>query len=116
MSAATGAEQKTVTLEGVTIAPGVVETVVALAAEQTEGVAGVCGRNPLRRNVNAPAVDVALIDGGLTCGVHIVAYHGYVLPDLGKAVQEKVAEALEGQIGTRPSSVDVYIDGIEFED
>ncbi|MCL2491982.1 MAG: Asp23/Gls24 family envelope stress response protein [Coriobacteriia bacterium] len=108
--------QEDVTLDGITIAPGVVETVVALAAEQTEGVAGVCARSSIRRMGSAPAVDVALEDGELTCAVHIVAYYGYLLPELGHSVQSAVRCALDGQMGIKPASVDVFIDGIEFED
>jgi len=104
-----------VTLDGVTIAPGVVETIVVLAAEQTEGVAGVVCHSSLRRMSNTPAVDVALIDGELACSIHIVAYYGFVLPELGKAVQENISSALDGQMGMVPRRVDVFIDGIEFE-
>jgi len=113
--AAQGSGQGSVMLDGVTIAPGVVETIVALASKQTEGVAGVCGRSPLRKKATAPAVDVALHDGELTCGVHIIARHGHVLPEVGKAVQEKVSYALDGQLGIAPAQVDVYIDGVSFE-
>jgi len=104
-----------VTLDGVTIAPGVVETIVALAAEQTEGVAGVVCRSTFRRKSSAPAVDVALIDDELSCKVHVVAYYGFVLPDLGCEIQQNIKQALDGQMGIRPKRVDVFIDGIEFE-
>jgi uncharacterized alkaline shock family protein YloU len=103
-----------VTLDGVTIAPGVVETIVVLAAEQTEGVAGVACRSSLRRMSNVPDVDVELIDDELTCSVHLVAEYGSVLPELGKAVQTSIASALDGQMGIRPARVDVFIDAIEF--
>ena len=109
----TGPEQ--LTLDGITIAPGVVETIVTLATQQTEGVGSVCGRPALRRKANAPAVEVALVDGGLTCAIHIVAYHGFVLPQLGENVKRAISEALDGQLGIRPTVIDVYIDGIEFE-
>jgi uncharacterized alkaline shock family protein YloU len=104
-----------VALDGITIAPGVVETIAALAAEQTEGVALVCGRPALRRKATAPAVEVALADGRLSCTIHIVAYYGAVLPELGKSVQQAVGDALEGQVGIRPALIDIYIDSILFE-
>jgi len=105
----------TVTLDGVTIAPGVVETVVALAAEQTEGVAGVVCRSTFRRKSSAPAVEVALVDDELTCRVHVVALYGVELPALGRDIQQNVMQALDGQMGIRPHRVDVFIDGIQFE-
>ena len=108
--------QDEVMLDGITIAPGVVETIIALAAEQTEGVAGVCARSSLRRMGSIPAIEVALVDDELYCSAHIVAYYGYNLPQLGKDVRQNVAFALDAQMGISPSRVDVYIDGIEFED
>jgi len=115
MSATAGSTQKSVMLDGVTIAPGVVETVAALAAEQTEGVAGVCGKNTLRKKAGSLGVEVARVEGNLTVAVHIVVHYGCVLPEVGQAVQRAVLDALDGQIGIRPDSVDIYIDGIVFE-
>jgi uncharacterized alkaline shock family protein YloU len=116
MSALLGQESDAVSFNGITIAPGVVETIVALAASQVEGVASVRGRSPLRKKEAAPDVDVALVDGNLTCAVHIIAQYGHVLPQVGKNVQEGIADALDAQMGIRPTDIDVFIDGIQFED
>ena len=103
------------TLDGVTIAPGVVEMVTAIATEEVEGVAAVCGRTSLRRRSTVPAVDVELVDDTLTCSVHVVAVYGYVLHELGKEVQQAISHALEAQMGIRPSRVDVFIDDVAFD-
>jgi uncharacterized alkaline shock family protein YloU len=116
MSVFQGQESDVVSFNGITIAPGVVETIVALAASQVAGVASVCGRSPLRKKEVAPDVDVAMVDGGLTCAIHVIAQYGHVLPQLGKDVQAEVANALDAQMGLRPTEVDVFIDGIAFED
>ncbi|MCL2818463.1 MAG: Asp23/Gls24 family envelope stress response protein [Actinomycetia bacterium] len=122
MSAAQGTgplpslQHEQVKLDGITIAPGVVETIVVLAAEETEGVAGVCARSSIRKMGAVPAVDVALDDGVMTCDLHLIAYYGYVLPELGRDVQRNVRHALDAQVGIRPALIDVFFDGIEFED
>jgi uncharacterized alkaline shock family protein YloU len=107
---------RTVTLDGVTIAPGVVETIVGIAAEEVEGVAGVVFHSSIRRMGSVPAVDVLLVDGKIVCGVHIIADFGFNLPELGAEVQRAVSHALDGQMGIKPALVDVYIDGIAFTD
>jgi len=110
------ASHEPISLDGVTVAPGVVETIVALAAAQTKGVAGVCGRSALRKKrVTAPAVDVELIEGGLYVEIHLIVTYGFALTEVGKNVQHNVAVALDGQMGIVPAHIDVFIDGIEFE-
>ena len=41
---------------------------------------------------------------------------GYVLPDLAADVRRAVVDAVSTQVGATVSAVDIYIDGIQFED
>lgn len=106
----TGKEQ--ILLDGISVAPGVIETIAVLACEHVEGVTGVCARPALRKNATAPALEVAITDGDLTCSVHIQSRFGVELIELGKAVQNAICDAMEVQIGIRPSKVEVFIDSI----
>jgi uncharacterized alkaline shock family protein YloU len=102
-------------LEGLDIAPGVVETMVQLAAGQVDGV--VCidtsALGKLSRSIKA--VEVALDeDGRFVVTIHITALYGRPLRQLGAAVQDAVSDALESQTGHSASRVDVFIDAIQF--
>lgn len=102
-------------LEGLDIAPGVVETMVQLAAGQVEGVACV-ETSPLGKLArSAKATEVALDeDGRFVVTLHITANYGRPLRQLGAAVQDAVSDALESQTGHAASRVDVFIDAIQF--
>jgi len=102
-------------LEGLDIAPGVVETMVQLAAGQVDGV--VCidtsALGKLSRSIKA--VEVALDeDGRFVVTIHITALYGRPLRQLGAAVQDAISDALESQTGHSASRVDVFIDAIQF--
>lgn len=110
-------------IEGMTIAPGVVETIISLAARDVEGVASI-----------GPATTSGLMDligGGRpsTQGIEVTADEndelhvsirmdvksGNVLPDLAANVRRAVVDAVATQVGVKVASVDIYIDGIQFE-
>jgi uncharacterized alkaline shock family protein YloU len=102
-------------LEGLDIAPGVVETMVELAAGQVEGVACVetSALGKLSKSVKATEVSVA-DDGTFLASIHLSAYFGRPLRQLGAAVQDAVSDALESQTGQSASRVDVFIDAVVF--
>lgn len=102
-------------LEGLDIAPGVVETMVQLAAGQVEGVATV-ETSPLGKLSRATkTIDVALDDDGrFVVTLHVTALYGRPLRQLGAAIQDAVSDALESQTGHSASRVDVFIDAIQF--
>ena len=107
--------------EGLTIAPGVVETILAQAVLQVEGVCSVGApkvtdsllTSSKRRNpgqgilITAEAQAIKVI-------VHVKVYFGYRLPELASAVRRAVSETMVSQIGVKVSAVDVYIDSIAF--
>jgi len=102
-------------LEGLDIAPGVVETMVELATGQVEGVASV-GSSPLGKIAKvANSTEVSVDeDGGFDVTVHITAVYGRPLRQLGAAVQDAISDALESQTGHAASKVDVFIDAVVF--
>ena len=110
-------------IEGMTIAPGVVETIISLAARDVEGVASI-----------GPATTSGLMDligGGrpstqgievttdendeLHVSIRMDVKSGNVLPDLAANVRRAVVDAVATQVGVKVASVDIYIDGIQFE-
>lgn len=110
-------------VKGMAIAPGVVETIVSIAAKEVEGVAcvgtpaasgiaQVFGAKPSTQGIE---VDIDEQDK-LHVSVRLEVLYGYVLPDLADAVRASIADAVESQVGVEVGSIDVYIDGIQFAD
>jgi uncharacterized alkaline shock family protein YloU len=108
-------------LEGLGVAPGVLDTIVTVATESVEGVAavgapGIAGlvQKGARKGA-ARAVDVMASDAGeLAVTVHIPVHSGQRLRDVATAVQEAVTDALSSQVGTPVAGVDVFVDGLVF--
>ena len=108
-------------IDGMAIAPGVVETIVSIAANEVDGVASVgpSATSGLRAmfagKPSTQGIDIAVDDEEKLCiSVRIDVYYGHVLPDLAAQVRMAVADAVASQVGMQVSSVDVYIDGIQF--
>lgn len=109
-------------IEGMTLADGVVETVISIAVKNVEGVVNVgvpSASGILSALQSKPAtqgIDVAPTDDGtIAAGVHVEAQFGAILPELAEAIRQAVVDAVLTQVGLTVSSVDVYIDGIRFE-
>ena len=105
-------------LNGIGVAPGVLDTMVTLAAETVEGVAGICGAK-LQRMVSkgqgkGVSIDVAE-DGSIAVAVHVNVSYGRPVREIGRDVQAAVADALTSQTGERSVRVDVFVDGVSFE-
>jgi len=105
-------------LEGLDVAPGVIETIVTLAAEQVDGVA--CVDNPgiaglMQKAGRTKIVDIALADDGtFAVTLHLSASYGRPLRAIAADVQAAVADALLSQTGHSASTVDVFVDAIAF--
>lgn len=108
-------------LEGIGIAPGVLETIAQIAAESVEGVANIVppgsGLAGLVSKGASRGVSVEVgEDGTLTASVHISAYYGRPLHKVATAVQRAVTDALLTHTGQTIASVDVFVDGVVFPD
>lgn len=108
-------------IEGLGLAPGVLDTIVTVATEGVEGVAavgasGIAGlvQKGARKGA-ARAVDVCVgEDSALTVAVHIQVFHGQRIPTVAENVQAAVDDALSSQVGLSVESVDVFVDGLVF--
>ena len=110
-------------VDGMSLAPGVVETIISIAANEVEGVASVGSyatsglRSMLAAKPSTSGIETSVNDEGqLEVVLHIEVYYGQVLPDLAAKLREAVADALLVQVGVEVASVDVYVDGIQFSD
>ena len=109
-------------IDGMNIAPGVVETIVSIAVRDVEGVAGIGdsaasgllnftrGGKPSTQGIE---VDVDENDE-LHVSIRLHVMSGHVLPDVAAAVRQAIADAVNTQVGAKVGSVDVFIDGIQF--
>ena len=110
-------------IDGMAIAPGVVETIISLAARDVDGVASVGdpttsgimtfigGGKPSTQGIEIEKDDNDELH--VTLSLHVKS--GYVLPDLAANVRQAVSDAVNTQVGAKVSAVDVFIDGIQFE-
>ena len=88
----------------IAVPPAVLAQLVARAAESVDGVRV---RRPRR------GVSVELAGGGCRVSVALSARQGMQLPELGEAVQERIAEVVEGMLELEPRTVDVAIEEID---
>lgn len=109
-------------VDGLGIAAGVVDTIIALAAAEVEGVAGIGSGNSFsglkakfggRQSVST-GVEVSTFEDGISVGIRMQVFYGYRLTDVAAAVREAVADAVLSQVGTSVKAVDVFIDGVVF--
>lgn len=108
-------------VEGMALAPGVVETIASMAANDVEGVASVGPSSPnpilskLSNKSSNQGVEVSLDDDGkLQIAIHVEVYYGYSLPDLAAKLRQSISDAVTIQVGVPVGSIDVYIDAINF--
>lgn len=113
-------------VNGITIAPGVVETIVSLAAAEVPGVSGVGTAGPISaiaaalnagRSVPSAGIDLSVDeDSNVSVSLTIQAFYGYRLADVAGKVRVAVADALKAQIGADTVSVDIYVDALASEE
>jgi len=109
---------ESIQLEGLDVAPGVLETIAVLAAHDVDGVMcvpGVAGLAGLVQKGGGRGVSVTLDeDGTLRVILHLTMSYGAPLRDVASAVQRAVADALLTQTGQHVSAVDVFVDDVQF--
>ena len=102
-------------VEGMALAPGVVETIVSIAVSEVEGVACVGSAGAQGRGIRAVFGQKPSTQGiEITVNEDIEVYYGFVLPEVASSLRQAVADAVASQVGVEVASVDVYIDGIQF--
>ena len=113
-------------LDGIQIAPGVAETIISLATAEVDGVAGVGTAGTISAILSAfnagkaiPTAGIEITvddDNKVAVEITIQAYYGYRLVEVADNVRLAIADALKGQLGAEVASVDVYVDGLAFEE
>lgn len=108
-------------LEGLGLAPNVLDTIVTVATESVEGVAavgapGIAGlvQKGSRKGSSRAVAVAATEDGELQVTLHIQVTYGQKLREVASNVQCAVSDALSSQVGMPVAGVDVFIDGLVF--
>lgn|SRR5574340_1643471 len=107
-----------IALDGIGVAPGVLETIALVAAEGVEGVASIPGATGglagLVQKGTSRGVCVEVNGDTLVASVRICAAYGRPLREIASDVQRAVADALLTHTGQTVATVDVYVDGVVF--
>ncbi|HEY8727041.1 MAG TPA: Asp23/Gls24 family envelope stress response protein [Gaiellaceae bacterium] len=88
----------------ITVTPPALAGLVIQAAEAVDGV-------QVRRGRRRLDIDVTL--GKARVRLELTARYGLVLPEMARAVQERVADALATMCAVRIASVDVSVEEVE---
>jgi len=83
------------------------DALAGLVLSAAELVDGARARRPRR------GLDISVQDGSVKVELELAARYGLVLPELARAVQASVAEALRSSAGLRVERVDVSIDELD---
>jgi uncharacterized alkaline shock family protein YloU len=83
------------------------DALAGLVIAAAELVDGARARRPRR------GLDIAVAGGTVSVELELAARYGAVLPDLARAVQERVAEALGGSAGLVVERVDVSVEELD---
>lgn len=108
-------------LEGLGIAPGVLDTIVTVAAESCDGVvtvgaSGIAGlvQKGARKGTSRAVDVVSHEEGQLAVTVHVQVRHGSRLREVATCIQNSVKDALATQVSLEAATIDVFIDGLVF--
>ena len=106
----------------VKIAPDVVATIAGIAAQEIDGVAGMCNtftgglaeklgakKNPAR------GIKVEIKENNVLIDLYIIVEFGIRIPELAWEIQESVKNSVETMTGLSVDKVNVHIDGISFK-
>lgn len=110
-------------IDGAAIAPGVVETIVSLAAKSVDGVAcigdpttsgifSLIGSKPSTQGIEIEADEA----GDLHVSLRMHVKSGQVLPEVAANVRQAISDAVASQMGMKIGAIDIYVDGIQFGD
>lgn len=105
------------------ISVDVVATIAGIAANEIEGVAGMCtgiagGIAELLSNKKNPSKGVKVEMNGNTViiDLYIVACYGIRIPELAWEIQENVKNSVESMTGLTVEKVNIHVDGVSFDD
>ena len=102
------------------ISEEVLAVIAAAAAREVDGVAGLAGglSDDLAELVAGKklsrGVRIQVADETVSVSLAILVKYGYVIPEVGRAVQDAVMSAVENTSGLTVERVNVHISGISF--
>ena len=102
------------------ISEEVLADIAAAAAREVDGVAGLAGglSDDLAELVAGKklsrGVRIQVADETVSVSLAILVKYGYVIPEVGRAVQDAVITAVENTSGLTVECVNVHISGISF--
>jgi len=99
------------------VARQVLSTIVTNTALQIPGVARIAHTNDqwsrlLSREVPREGVSLSVKENTLSADLYIVVHSGVDIVEVGTAVQEEVASAIEKMIGMQVHEINVYIQDV----
>lgn len=102
------------------IAPQVIEIIAKQSTIDVNGVASLNGRFEFtdlfgKNKTAAKGVRVELTDSEVIVNISIIIKNGYRIPELADNIQESVKNSVETMTDLNVTEVNVYIDGIVFE-
>ncbi len=97
----------------VTIAPGVIRTVVRTTVLAMPNVRRIARQRAWRGSDDAQGVEVSMQGGQVHVKLHVVAVMGVSLRELGQAIQREVKAVVEEIVGLPVARVDVHFEDVE---
>ena len=102
------------------ISEEVLAVIAAAAAREVDGVSSLAGglSDDLAELVAGKklsrGIDIRVNEDNVTIRVAILVKYGYVIPEVGRAVQDTVMSAVENTTGLNVDSVNVHVAGVAF--
>ena len=99
------------------ISEDVVASIVATAALETEGVAGLAGRatdirGMISRNDAVRSVRVTNTANDTVLDVYVILKHGAKIQDTSLALQQNIKTAVQSMTGKPVTRINVHVDGV----
>ncbi len=107
---------ETINLGSVKISQDVIAEIAGVAAEETEGVAGISGSKtgPFGIGSSSKGVKCDIREGIVDISVDILVYYGVKMTSVAMELQSKIKEAVENMTGLIANKINVNIKGVEF--
>lgn len=118
------AEEKKEFFEGLTkISEDIYSALAAIKAKEVRGIAGmsstigdgIASLVGIKNDDEGVHIDLS-DEGRLTVDLYVIVHYGYRIPDLALRLQEHVKSGIEEDTETPVDGVNVFIQGIIFED
>ncbi|MEY8401898.1 Asp23/Gls24 family envelope stress response protein [Oscillospiraceae bacterium 44-34] len=98
-------------LGNIHISEEVLAAISAAAALEVEGVSSLT--NPNKKN-STRGIHIKLEDEKVVVTMSVLMSYGHTIPEMGKAVQEAVKNAIESMSGLEVAAVNISVGGITF--